>query len=184
MRGSLFFLFRASHVLWRRAGVVVYLQQVPNEGIAFPDHGSMSEDNLIAYTWDKYLRGNATDPTWLLRLPMTRAGVNAMTAVQQFMASAFPSAPKITGFLVSGASKRGECVPRNSAPFFFVRYYDCCNAQRDILCSARVEYMDCRCSGRACGGRRAHCHADPGHGPQHRLGVARVRQLVIRTQTV
>jgi PhoPQ-activated pathogenicity-related protein len=89
-------------------GVTVYLQQVPNEDISFPDHpGGLGEDDLIAYTWRKFLNGSATDPTWLLRLPMTRAGVNAMTAVQDYLLKNHPNVPPITGFLVAGASKRG-----------------------------------------------------------------------------
>src|SRR5262249_54257484 len=91
-----------------QGGGVVYLQQIPNAAISFPDHpGGLSEDALIAYTWNKFLNGSATDPTWLLRLPMTRAAVNAMTAVQHYVARFHPNVPKITGFLVAGASKRG-----------------------------------------------------------------------------
>lgn len=89
-------------------GPIVYLQQVPNEDLSFPDHPQgLGEDALIAYTWRKFLDGNISDPTWLLRLPMTRAGVNAMTAVQDFFSRFFPTRIQPTSFLVSGASKRG-----------------------------------------------------------------------------
>jgi PhoPQ-activated pathogenicity-related protein len=44
-------------------GVVVYLQQCPNQPLSFPDHpGGMTEDDLIAYGWRKFLNGSAVDP--------------------------------------------------------------------------------------------------------------------------
>ncbi len=92
----------------KTGGPTVYLEQVPNEDLSFPDHpGGIGEDALIAYGWRKFLNGSATDPTWLMRLPMTRAGSNAMTAVQDFFRRFHPEAMMPTGFLVSGASKRG-----------------------------------------------------------------------------
>merc|ERR1711991_333478 len=77
-------------------GIAVYLQQIPNEDISFPDHPqAIGEDALIAYTWRKFFNESGSDPTWLLRLPMTRAGVNAMTAVQDFVAKNIPHSPSI-----------------------------------------------------------------------------------------
>ena len=87
---------------------VVYLQQIPNEDLSFPDYPSpLGEDALIAYGWRKFLNGSAVDPTWLLRLPMTRAGTNCMTAVQDYMKRAHPDQLQPTSFVVAGASKRG-----------------------------------------------------------------------------
>jgi PhoPQ-activated pathogenicity-related protein len=89
-------------------GVVAYLQQIPNQPLAFPDHpDGLTEDDLIAYGWRKFLNGSAVDPEWLLRLPMTKAGVNAMTAVQLYIAKNHAQIPPIKDFLVCGASKRG-----------------------------------------------------------------------------
>jgi PhoPQ-activated pathogenicity-related protein len=121
-------------------GVMVYLQQVPNEDIKFPDDPrNLGEDWLIgnndcrlscvfllsficlAYAWRKFLNGSATDPTWLPRLPMTRAAVNAMTAVQHYLATNHPQVPPITGFLVAGASKRGWTT-WTTVRSFFTRY--------------------------------------------------------------
>jgi PhoPQ-activated pathogenicity-related protein len=70
--------------------LTVYLQQIPNEDLSFPDQpAGLGEDALIAYGWRKFLNetisGGTADPAWLLRLPMTRAGSNAMTAVQDYM---------------------------------------------------------------------------------------------------
>ena len=87
---------------------IVYLQQIPNEDLSFDDHPQgLGEDALIAYGWRKFLNGSATDPTWLLRLPMTRAGTSAMTAVQDYMAREHAHQLQPNKFLVAGASKRG-----------------------------------------------------------------------------
>jgi PhoPQ-activated pathogenicity-related protein len=89
-------------------GPVVYLQQIPNEDLSFPDHPEpQGEDALIAYGWRKFLNGSATDPTWLMRMPMTRAGVNAMTAVQDYFKRYHPTKIAPEKFIVAGASKRG-----------------------------------------------------------------------------
>merc|ERR1711991_463922 len=89
-------------------GITAYLQQIPNEDLSFPDHpAGLGEDALIAYGWRKFINGSATDPTWLLRLPMTRAGSNAMTAVQDYLERFHPTVLQPTDFMVAGASKRG-----------------------------------------------------------------------------
>ena len=44
-----------------------------------------SEDDMIAYTWDKFLRTG--DERWPARLPMTKAAVRAMDTVTAFCAS-------------------------------------------------------------------------------------------------
>lgn len=62
---------------------------------------------FLSYAWRKFLLGNGTDPTWLPRLPMTRAGVSAFTAAQHWLATTMPHVPLQTGYLVAGASKRG-----------------------------------------------------------------------------
>lgn len=92
-------------------GVVVYLPQCPNQPLHFPDHpGGLKEDDLIAYGWRKFLNESRqnppANPQWLMRLPMTKAGVNAMTAAQVFIGKRFPNI-KLNDFIVSGASKRG-----------------------------------------------------------------------------
>lgn len=86
--------------------VVVQLRQVPNQPLIFNDDGvGRSEDDLIAYGWDKFLRGGRDE--WLARLPMTRSAVRAMDAVTAFLGSADRGALKIDKFVVAGASKRG-----------------------------------------------------------------------------
>lgn len=86
--------------------VIVELSMVPNEPLVFSDDGKKrTEDEIIAYTWDKFLRTG--DETWPLRLPMTKSAVRAMDAVQAFVGSADGGSHPISHFVVSGGSKRG-----------------------------------------------------------------------------
>ena len=86
--------------------VVARINQIPNQRLTFKDDGrGRSEDSLIAYTWDKYLRTG--DEQWPLRLPMTKAVVRAMDTIQAFCASAEGAGHPIDSFVIAGASKRG-----------------------------------------------------------------------------
>ena len=86
--------------------VVVELRMVPNQPLVFSDDGrSRVEDEIIVYTWDKYLKGG--DDQWPLRLPMTKAAVRAMDAVQAFLGDAAGRPATVDGFVVAGGSKRG-----------------------------------------------------------------------------
>ena len=86
--------------------VVAEIRMVPNQPLVFADDGKRrSEDSIIAYTWDKYMRTG--DPQWILRLPMTKSVVRAMDTVQSFCASAEGGKLPIDHFVLAGASKRG-----------------------------------------------------------------------------
>jgi PhoPQ-activated pathogenicity-related protein len=86
--------------------VVVDLGQVPNEPLTFAGESqSRTEDAIIAYSWDKYLRTG--DERWPARLPMTKAAVRAMDAVTDFLAKLPGGGMTVTNFVVSGGSKRG-----------------------------------------------------------------------------
>lgn len=86
--------------------VAVFLQQVPNQPLTFADEkDSRREDALIAYGWDRFLRGG--DATWLPRLPMTKSAVRAMDAVVDFCARPEAGSSRIEDFVVAGSSKRG-----------------------------------------------------------------------------
>jgi PhoPQ-activated pathogenicity-related protein len=79
------------------------LQLIPNQPLQFADEPhALWEDDLIAYSWRKFLRTG--DETWLLRLPMTKAVVRAMDTITAFCARRHVSVDR---FIVGGASKRG-----------------------------------------------------------------------------
>ena len=86
--------------------IVTELRMVPNQPLVFSGESQgRSEDALIAYAWDKFLRTG--DDKWPPRLPMTKAAVRAMDTVVSFCASPEGGGEKIDGFVVAGASKRG-----------------------------------------------------------------------------
>lgn len=61
------------------SSVIAELRIVPNQPLTFVDEAQKrSEDAIIAYSWDKYLR--TKDEAWPLRLPMTKSVVRAMDA--------------------------------------------------------------------------------------------------------
>ena len=86
--------------------VAAKLFQVPNQPLYFTDDGERrSEDSIIAYNWDKFIRTG--DPVWITRLPMTKSVVRAMDTVQDFCASKAGGGHQIDKFVVTGNSKRG-----------------------------------------------------------------------------
>lgn len=78
---------------------VAVLNHVPHQ----PIFEGMVEDQIIAYTFDQYLK--SSDPEWPLLLPMVKSAVRAMDAVQEFAKQEWSVG--IEGFTVTGASKRG-----------------------------------------------------------------------------
>lgn len=86
--------------------VVAELRNIPNQPVVFFNDGQKRvEDDLIAYTWDKYLRTG--DERWPARLPMTKGAVRAMDAVTAFCASEEGGKLTVDRFVVAGGSKRG-----------------------------------------------------------------------------
>lgn len=79
--------------------ITAILRQTPNQ----PLYDDLSEDALISYTLHNYQSDG--DYSWPLLFPMVKSAVRAMDAVQEF--SSETADHEITGFLVSGASKRG-----------------------------------------------------------------------------
>lgn len=86
--------------------VVTELRMIPNQPLVFSGESEgRSEDALIAYSWDKFLRTG--DAKWPARLPMTKAAVRAMDTVTAFCASPDAGRLKVDEFVVAGGSKRG-----------------------------------------------------------------------------
>src|ERR1051325_4071249 len=86
--------------------VVAELRGIPNEPLVFSDDQKVrTEDQIIAYTWVKYLKTG--DNTWPLRMAMTKAAVRAMDTVTAFCATPAAGNTKVDKFVVAGGSKRG-----------------------------------------------------------------------------
>jgi PhoPQ-activated pathogenicity-related protein len=86
--------------------IVAELRMVPNQPLIFGGDGQERvEDDLIAYTWDTFLRTG--DERWPARLPMTKAAVRAMDTVMAFCRSEDGGGIGVTRFVVAGGSKRG-----------------------------------------------------------------------------
>ena len=85
--------------------VVADLRMIPNQPLVFNNDGNKrTEDDLIGYTWDQYLKTG--DVRWPARFPMVKAVVRAMDTVEALTADT-ENAPNIDEFVVAGASKRG-----------------------------------------------------------------------------
>ena len=86
--------------------VVAELQMIPNQPLVFHNDGQeRSEDDLIGYTWDQYLKTG--DPTWPARNPMVKSCVRAMDTLTALTSSEAGGSHPVTRFVVAGASKRG-----------------------------------------------------------------------------
>ncbi len=86
--------------------VIAVLNMVPNQPITFAgETKGRKEDSLIAYTWDKFLKGG--DDEWLARYPMTKSAVRAMDAITEFASSPAGGGVAVEKFVVAGGSKRG-----------------------------------------------------------------------------
>ncbi len=86
--------------------VVTELKMVPNQPLVFNGDGQKrTEDSLIAYTWDKFLRTG--EEKWPARLPMTKSAVRAMDTITDFCAKEEGGKVAVDKFVVCGGSKRG-----------------------------------------------------------------------------
>ena len=86
--------------------IVCELGTIPNQPLIFHNDGvERSEDDLIGYAWNQYLK--TEDPHWLPRLPMVKAVVRAMDTVQAFLKSRKTKPLSIDQFVIAGGSKRG-----------------------------------------------------------------------------
>ena len=88
--------------------IIAHVSNIPFQPLSFKGTDSIQryEDNIIAFGWDKFLKGGAKeeDVEWLAHYPMTRAVVRAMDVVEKVSQNVGAS---VSSFFVSGASKRG-----------------------------------------------------------------------------
>jgi PhoPQ-activated pathogenicity-related protein len=88
------------------SSIIIILTNVPNQPLKFSDEtASRSEDEIIAYSWDKFLRGG--DAYWPAQLPMVKSVVRCMDAVKSFVKTSTGGNKTINYFVLSGGSKRG-----------------------------------------------------------------------------
>src|SRR5207237_7243722 len=86
--------------------VVAELKMVPNQPLVLNGDGKpRSEDDLLAYGWNKYM--DTGDPLWIPRLPMVKSAVRAMDTITALMASDTGGRIDVSKFVVAGGSKRG-----------------------------------------------------------------------------
>lgn len=83
----------------RTGSITAVLSQTPNQPLFDGRH----EDEIIAYTYDKFLKGEGED--WPLLLPMVKGAVRAMDTIQAVGKEKYTQ--DIQGFVLTGASKRG-----------------------------------------------------------------------------
>ena len=88
-----------AHVAQRLGSVIAVIKHVPHQPIL----GGMVEDQIISYTFDKFL--TTGDTSWPLLRPMVKSAVRAMDTVQDHCKKRWNVS--IDGFTVSGGSKRG-----------------------------------------------------------------------------
>ncbi len=102
------------HIEWALStrSVFARVSCIPNTPIHFLDDTDPKfqsegryEDDIIAYTWLKYFQTH--DPSWPLRMPMTKAVIRAMDTLQAFCQSFSKQPLLIEDFAVMGRSKRG-----------------------------------------------------------------------------
>ncbi len=89
----------ATMVCKKTNSVIAVVSQVPNQ----PIFDGKKEDQIISYTYDKYLNGEGED--WPLLLPMVKSAIRAMDTVQ--LVQKDTDNQDIKRFVVTGASKRG-----------------------------------------------------------------------------
>jgi len=84
--------------------VIIDLQDVPNQYLIFEDAISRKGDAMYAYSWNRFMNENQQS-YWPLSLPMTKAVIKAMDAVQEIMSREYFIS--IEHFVLAGLSKRG-----------------------------------------------------------------------------
>jgi len=87
--------------------ITMAVLQIPNCPITFKNdpHSGKKEDSLLGYAWKQFLQNNDTSPEWIINVAMTKAGLQAMRAAEEFFTER--GIANVEKWVVSGASKRG-----------------------------------------------------------------------------
>lgn len=86
--------------------VAAEIRTIPNQPLTFADRTTpLSEDALIAYTWDKFLRTG--DERWPAQLPMTKAAIRALDTSTAFCGSPEGGGVTVEKFVVAGGIEAG-----------------------------------------------------------------------------
>ncbi len=95
----------AATIAGNSGSVLAAVSQIPNQPLLFSDQpDAISEDALVAYSWSR--AASTGDAEWAAYLPMTKASVRGMDAVQEFVNGSVDGVT-IDDFVVTGFSKRG-----------------------------------------------------------------------------
>jgi len=90
---------RFAPIAQKNKALVAIIRNAPNQ----PLYGDLLEDQFVSFTLHNFKKDK--DFSWPLLFPMVKSTVKAMDAVQEFSEEKLHK--KITGFLVTGESKRG-----------------------------------------------------------------------------
>jgi len=105
-------LAAAGQIALSTQSIVTVITQVPNQALTFPDEpDALTEDSLVAYSWDKAMRTG--DPTWSVYLPMVKSVVRAMDTVQEV--TPVVAQKNVSDFVMVGFSKRGAITTLTGA---------------------------------------------------------------------
>ncbi len=97
---------RLAQIAAATESVVAELRMIPNQPLVFHQDGiERKEDDLIAYTWDQFLKTG--DARWPARLPMVKSVVRAMDTIQSLFGQDDDPQHQIDQFVIAGGSKRG-----------------------------------------------------------------------------
>lgn len=93
-----------SYIAIKNNAPVVELQDIPNQYLFF-NNNPVKEDEILAYTYKKVIEDPMKNAYLAGHLPMTKAAIKAMDATQEIILK--DTGKYISGFLLSGSSKRG-----------------------------------------------------------------------------
>ena len=114
--------------------IVAVVSDIPNQNLFF-DNVPYREDQILAYTYKQAIEDPMQNAYLLAHLPMAKAAIKAMDAVQQI---AHKDNIEIDNFVISGASKRGwaawlAAIEDNRVSAIMPIVIDVLNTQKNII---------------------------------------------------